>query len=67
MKQAARLLTENNLTIAEVAYATGFSNASHFSTVFKDYFGKTPTQYAKGASQEIVRTEKMEQPQTENV
>ena len=65
MKQAARLLTENNLTISEVAYATGFSNASHFSTVFKDYFGKTPTQYAKGVSQEILHAEKVEEPQTE--
>lgn len=65
MKQAARLLTENNLTISEVAYATGFSNASHFSTVFKDYFGKTPTQYSKGVSQEILHAEKVEEPQTE--
>ncbi len=65
MKQAALLLTENNLTISEVAYATGFSNASHFSTVFKDYFGKTPTQYAKGVSQEILHAEKVEEPQTE--
>lgn len=45
MRQAASLLTENNLTVAEVAYAVGFANASHFSTVFKDFYGKTPTQY----------------------
>lgn len=63
MKQAARLLTENNLTIAEVAYATGFSNASHFSTVFKDYFGQTPTRYVKSASHEIMQPEKAEERQ----
>lgn len=64
MKQAARLLSENNLTIAEVAYATGFSNASHFSTVFKDYFGQTPTQYVKSSSHDIMQPDKAEERQT---
>ena len=30
LKQAANLLREKNLSISEVAYATGFSNLSHF-------------------------------------
>lgn len=45
MKQAADLLKENKFSIAEVAYATGFSNPSHFSNVFKDFHGVTPTQF----------------------
>ncbi len=46
MKQAARLLRENKYTVAEVAYATGFSTPSHFSSAFKDMYGVTPTAYA---------------------
>lgn len=56
MRQAARLLSENDLSIAEVAYATGFANASHFSNVFKEYHGITPTKYAaqeKSAKEEV--------------
>lgn len=45
MKQAANLLKENKFSIAEVAYATGYANPSHFSNVFKEYHGVTPTQY----------------------
>ncbi len=45
MRHAARLLTEKNLAVSEVAYATGFSSLSHFSTVFKEYYGMSPTRY----------------------
>ncbi len=45
LKQAASLLTEKNLTISEVAYATGFSNLSHFSNSFRDFYGVSPTEY----------------------
>ena len=45
MRQAARLLSEKNLSISDVAYATGFANTSHFSSVFKEFFGMTPSQY----------------------
>lgn len=46
MRQAARLLKEKKLSVAEVAYATGFANPSHFSNSFKEMFGVTPTRYA---------------------
>lgn len=46
MKQAARLLREKKLSVAEVAYATGFANPSHFSNAFKEIYGMTPTRYA---------------------
>ncbi|MDR3227039.1 MAG: response regulator, partial [Prevotellaceae bacterium] len=45
MKQAALLLSENKFGISEVAYATGFSNVSHFSTSFKGFYGMSPTEY----------------------
>lgn len=46
MKQAARLLREKKLSVAEVAYATGFANPSHFSSAFKEIYGMTPSQYS---------------------
>lgn len=45
LKQAATLLSEKNLTISEVAYATGFSNLSHFSNSFHDFYGVSPSEY----------------------
>ena len=51
LKQAAVLLSNKKLTISEVAYTTGFSNISHFSSSFKDFYGVTPKEYF--ASQSI--------------
>jgi signal transduction histidine kinase/ligand-binding sensor domain-containing protein/DNA-binding response OmpR family regulator len=45
LKQAGDLLTQKNLSIAEVAYATGFSNPSKFSTSFKEFYGMPPKEY----------------------
>ena len=47
LEQAARLLRERKLGIAQVAYSVGFATAGHFSTVFKKQFGVTPTQYVE--------------------
>lgn len=38
-----RLLEQSPLSIAEIAYATGFSSAGHFSRAFKTAYGQTPT------------------------
>ena len=45
LKQAATLLKENKLTVSEIAYATGFSSISHFSSSFKELYGMSPTEY----------------------
>jgi signal transduction histidine kinase/ligand-binding sensor domain-containing protein/CheY-like chemotaxis protein/AraC-like DNA-binding protein len=45
LKQAASLLVRNNLSVSEVAYATGFISLSHFSNAFKDFYGVSPTEY----------------------
>jgi signal transduction histidine kinase/ligand-binding sensor domain-containing protein/AraC-like DNA-binding protein len=45
LKQAATLLAGNDLTVSEVAYATGFTSISHFSNSFKDFYGVSPTEY----------------------
>lgn len=46
VKQAQQLLSQGN-SLADVAFATGFSSQSHFSNCFKDLIGVTPGQYAK--------------------
>ena len=45
LKQAAILLSEKKISISEVAYATGFSNLSHFSNSFRDFYGISPKEY----------------------
>lgn len=51
LKQAATLFQEKDLTISEVAYATGFANLSHFSNSFKEFYGVSPTEYKEQAAQ----------------
>lgn len=45
LEQAARLIKAGNVNVTQVAYAVGFNNQTHFSTVFKKHFGMTPTEY----------------------
>lgn len=47
LEQAARLIKENKINITQVAYSVGFNNQAHFSTVFRKYFGMSPTEYAE--------------------
>ncbi len=46
LEQAARLIREKKVNLSQVAYAVGFNNQSHFSTVFKKHFGMSPSEYA---------------------
>ncbi|MFA6718110.1 MAG: helix-turn-helix transcriptional regulator, partial [Prevotella sp.] len=50
LEQAARLLKEQKLNIAQVAFEVGFSNQAHFSTIFKRHFGVSPTEYIQQKS-----------------
>ncbi|MDD3161939.1 MAG: two-component regulator propeller domain-containing protein [Bacteroidales bacterium] len=47
LRQAASLLAGKKQSVSEVAYATGFSSLSHFSTSFHDFFGQSPKEYAE--------------------
>lgn len=44
LDHAARLLRESPLSVAEIAFATGFSSASHFSRRFREAFGRSPAE-----------------------
>ena len=46
LQQAAALLTQDQkLTISEIAYATGYTNLSHFSSSFREKYGMSPKEY----------------------
>ena len=45
LQQAAKLLASGDTTVAQVTYAVGFANPTHFATAFKKHFGVTPSEY----------------------
>lgn len=47
MKEAAFLLKQGQRSVAEVGYALGFSNLSHFSRLFEKHYGLNPKRYAQ--------------------
>ncbi|NJB87124.1 AraC-like DNA-binding protein [Lewinella marina] len=46
LRRALQLLTEDYLTISEVAYAVGFSSPSYFSRAFKARYGHSPSTFS---------------------
>lgn len=47
LKEAARLLSEKQHTISEIAMLTGFTDPNNFSTTFKELYGMPPSMYMK--------------------
>ncbi|PHI21837.1 hypothetical protein CEQ90_00690 [Lewinellaceae bacterium SD302] len=47
LKKGALLLCQPGKSIAEIAYAVGFSDPNYFSKTFNDAFGKSPSDYRK--------------------
>jgi DNA-binding response OmpR family regulator/nitrogen-specific signal transduction histidine kinase len=45
MKQAIKLMDSHKFTLSEIAFEVGFNSASYFTRVFKDEYGKTPSEY----------------------
>jgi AraC-like DNA-binding protein len=39
------LAQDQKLTISEIAYATGYTNLSHFSSSFREKYGMSPKEY----------------------
>lgn len=44
---ACKLLTEQQLSISNVSFESGFNNVSHFNRLFKDITKKSPSDYRK--------------------
>jgi len=49
LQKAKYLLTNEDLTIAEVAYQVGFSSQAYFATVFKNKLSVTPSEFKEKA------------------
>ena len=47
LEAAKRMLTNTSYSISEIAYKTGFVDASHFTRTFEDEYNLTPTSYRK--------------------
>lgn len=45
LKKAMMFLEDEELTVAEIAYKTGFNDPVYFTRLFKSKIGKTPTKY----------------------
>ncbi len=43
LKKAKELLANTEISVTDVCYATGFENLSHFSKVYKSYYGHSPS------------------------
>gem|GEM_PF-476727 len=51
LKYAAQLLDNDKFQITEIAFLSGFSEASYFSRCFKENFGCSPKEYKKSNQQ----------------
>ncbi|MEP7320127.1 MAG: response regulator, partial [Panacibacter sp.] len=45
IRKSKYLLSQDELTVAEIAYKVGFASPAYFATVFKSKMGFTPTEY----------------------
>lgn len=48
IKRACQLLRQTDKTVADVAYACGFTDPKYFSRCFKQSTGQSPTEYREG-------------------
>lgn len=52
LNRARTLLTQTTLPVTEVAFASGFTSASHFSKCYRDMFGRTPRAERRGLAED---------------
>lgn len=54
LRRASQLLIKSNLSIAEVAYESGFNNPKYFAKYFKAEFGVLPSAYTGSNNEESI-------------
>ena len=47
LNYASELLQQKQYNVNEVTFMAGFSDVSHFISLFKNQFGQTPKQYSE--------------------
>ncbi len=47
IEKATELIKVSSYSLTEIAYLTGFSDQSHFTRIFKQHTGKSPSSYKK--------------------
>ena len=47
IEKSEKLLRDSNSSITEIAYSLGYPSSQHFSSVFKKYTGKSPSEFKK--------------------
>lgn len=47
LTRALELLTTTGMSVTDICFAAGFENVSHFSRLFKEHYGHTPSSYRK--------------------
>ncbi len=55
LKKGRSMLLTNNYNVSEVAYNVGFSDAKYFGTLFKKYFGKSPSVFLSEKRNETIQ------------
>lgn len=53
MKLAGKLISEKRMTITEVMYKVGITDAGNFYRRFKEHFGASPAQYGKSSGSTV--------------
>ncbi|SMF11573.1 AraC-type DNA-binding protein [Alteromonadaceae bacterium Bs31] len=51
LSEAARLLSEKDTNISEIAYAVGYNSVPYFNRLFKQEFGDSPTSFKQKSGQ----------------
>ena len=52
LERARLLLTQTTMPVTEIAFACGFTSASHFSKCYRDMFGRTPRDERRSGSRD---------------
>jgi AraC-like DNA-binding protein len=60
MERSAQLLRDTERSVLDICLEVGFSSTSHFTKLFKKYFGQTPLAYRKNPRKEPHIFRKME-------